>query len=200
MKRKSLITFNIIFIVALLSGCGKTENTNINPISLEFHLDQDIGADMAELDYVSDDIVIFHGYFGMFVYDLNSLEITSSLDLKPINCNATQGDNYCDVSVSMDGNIVQLHEMSSDNMFVYNVINHTLEKTAYKPMKDSFGSQFVSIEEVIDSTMLGNHSHSAVLLDSGEYGYLYAHDGTIGSLTYVQGDMVYNIFDKLEQD
>lgn len=123
------------------------------------------------------------------------MKLSRSLDLKPLNCHQTQGDNYCDVSVSMDGNTVQLHPMSSENMFVYTISDNTLKETTHMRMEKPFGSQFVSIEEVINSTKLGNHSHHAILFDTGEHGYLHAEDGTIGTLSYVRGDKVFRLFD-----
>ena len=173
------------------------QKTTLKPTAPELSLEQTVGVDMVQLDYASDDIVIFHDYFGMFVYNLNSLQIVRSLDLKPLNCHQTQGDNYCDVSVSLDGNTVQLHPMSSENMYVYTVSDNTLKETTYMQMENPFRSQFVSIEEVIDSTKLGNHSHSAVLFVTGDYGYLHSEDGTIGTLSYVRGDMVFTLFDKV---
>lgn len=177
-------------------GSNDTEQSNIVPTTQELSLEQIVGVDMVQLDYASDDIVIFHDYFGMFAYDLNSLQIVRSLDLKPLNCHQTQGDNYCDVSVSLDGNTVQLHPMSSNNMYVYTVSDNTLKETTYKPMEHSFRSRFVPIEKVINSTKLGNHSHHAVLFNTGEYGYLHSEDGTIGTLSYVRGDMKYILFEK----
>jgi len=173
----------------------KVYTVTLEPTSPEWSPEQIVGVDMAELDFASDDIVIFHDYFGLFVYNLNSLKIIRSLDLKPLNCHQTQGDNYCDVSVSMDGNTVQLHPMSSKNMYVYKVSSHILQETIYKPMADSFRSQFVPIEEVIDSTILGNYSHNAVRFGTGEYGYLHTYDGTLGTLSYVRGDMMFSLFD-----
>lgn len=170
------------------------------PTSPKVSPEQIVGTDMAELDYASDDIVIFHGYFGLFVYDLNSLQIIRSLDLKPLNCHQTQGDNYCDVSVSMDGNTVQLHPMSSKNMYIYTVSSHTLQETTYKPMENPFRSQFVSTEKVINSTLLGTYSYNAVRFDRGEFGYLRSDDQTLGTLSYVREDMIYTIFDKSENN
>ena len=172
-----------------------SRQTTLEPTAAEFSIEQTVSVDMVELDYASNDIVIFHDYFGLFVYDLNSLQIIRSLDLKPLNCHQTQGDNYCDVSVSIDGNTVQLHPMSSENMFVYTISDNTLQDTAYMQMENSFKSQFVPIEEVINSTRLGNYSHHAVHFDTAEYGYLHTEDGTIGTLSYVRGDMVFKLFD-----
>jgi beta-lactamase regulating signal transducer with metallopeptidase domain len=171
-----------------------SEATKSEPTSLKLSLEQEVGVDMAELDYASDDIVIFHGYFGLFVYDLNINKIVRILDLNPIGCTATQGDNYCEVIVSADGNTVQLHPMSSKNMYVYTVLDNTLQETAYERMENRF-TDFVDIVDVVDYQKASNCSHTAVKFDSGEYGYLHTTDFTLGTLTYVcGGDMLYQLF------
>jgi len=177
-----------------------SQQTALEPIPPGWSPEQSLGADMASLDYASDDIVIFHGYFGLFVYDLDSLHIIRSLDLKPIKCNATQGDDYCEVSVSMDGNTVQLHRMSSKNMYVYTVSSNTLQEMPYERMSNQFGSGFVPIEDVADSKQLGLYSHNAIKFDTGEYGYLHSSDWTLGTFTYVRGDMIYRLFDTNESE
>lgn len=171
-----------------------SEKTNLEPASPELSSDQVIGADMAELDYASDDIVIFHGYFGLFVYDLNSNKMIRSLDLNQIGCAATQGDNYCEVTVSADGNTVQLHPMSSKNMYVYTVSDNTLQKTDYKRMENRF-TGFVDTVDIVGYQKAGSYSHTAVRFDTGEYGYLHTADWTLGTLTYVRGgDISYRLF------
>lgn len=192
-----LFVFTILIIIAIGFGLiGNRKTATFEPTAPELSFEQIVGADMVELDYASNEILIFHGYFGLFVYDLNSLQIIRSLDLKTINCHQTQGDSYCEVSVSMDGNTVQLHPMNNENMFVYTVSDNTLQEITYKQMDNPFGSQFVFIGEVIDSTKLGNHSYHAIQFDTGEYGYLYSENGTIGSLLYVRGDMKYHLFEQ----
>ncbi len=179
----------------LAASGSEPASSELQPASPAISLEQEAGADMAELDYASDNIVIFHGYFGLFVYHLDSNKIVRSLDLKPIGCNATQGDSYCEATVSPDGNTVQLHPMNSKDMYVYTVSDNTLQKTAYKRMENRF-ADFVDITDVIDLQEAGSCSHSAVKFDTGEYGYLRTSDWTVGTLTYVRGgDTVYRLFD-----
>jgi hypothetical protein len=168
------------------------DNINIEPTIPQWYLDQITGADMADIDYASKDIVIFHGYFGLFVYDLNNSKIIRSLDLKSINCSATQGDSFCEVEISNDGNIVQLHAMDNKKMYVYSVPDNTLHEMNYSKMKDSFQSHLVDINEAIGKRN-GDLSIYAVKLESGEYGYLFG-DGTLGTLEYVCGDKRYSLF------
>lgn len=172
------------------------QQTSLEPITAKWSPQQKVDAvGMAELDYASEDIVIFHGYFGLFVYDLKSHEIIRSLDLGPLNCTAIQGDDYCDVSVSKDGNTVRLHRMSSNNMYVYTVSSNTLRETPYERISDRFGSSFISIADVVDSNQLGLYSYNAVKFDTGEFAYLHTSDWTLGTFTYVRGDKIYKLFD-----
>jgi hypothetical protein len=157
--------------------------------------DQNIGADMASLDYASDDTVIFHGYFGLFVYDLKSKKIMRSVALAPIGCDNTQGDNCCIVSVSKDGNTVQLHPVSSKSMYVYTVSDNTLQKTAYVKIQNPF-ADFVETANAVGHEKANCSSDRAVKFSNGEYGYLNAKDWLIRNLVYVRGELVYKVFDK----
>ena len=194
---------NIYSIKSIGTGGGgqgltpyASQQTSLEPVTVKWSPDQRIDAvGMAELDYASNDIVIFHGYFGLFVYDLNSHQIIRSLDLKPLNCTAIQGDDYCDVTVRTNGNTVQLHRMSSNNMYVYTVSDNTLQEMPYERMRNQFGSNFVPIEDVVNSKQLGLYSYNAVKFGTGEYGYLHTSDWTLGTFTYVRGDMIYRLFD-----
>lgn len=171
-----------------------TGRTLPEPTPPDLSPELNLGADMTELDYASDDIVIFHGYYGLFVYDLNSRKIVRSIDLKPIGCSATQGDDYCDVTVSTDGKTVQLHPMSSKNMYVYSVPDNTLVETDFERMENRF-AEFIDTVDIVGLERMGLHSHSTVKFESGGYGYLRASDWKLGTLTYVRDDKVYKLFD-----
>ncbi|WP_312092298.1 M56 family metallopeptidase [Aminipila sp.] len=189
----------IALVAALVIGAGlllnPVQKEKLEPMAANWSSEQSLGADMAVLDYASEDKVIFHGYFGLYVYDLEQLNIIRSLDLQAIGCGATQGVDYCEVSVSMDGDIVQLHPMSSQSMYIYRVSANQLIKTSYKPMKNSFLSKMVSVEEAV-SEERGNYAYDAVKFAAGEYGVLYTSDWTLSTLTYIRGkDMLYALFD-----
>lgn len=88
------------------------------------------GADGPHLDYAggmgTDLRIIFHDYFGLIVYDLFNREIVQSLDLASIGCDMTQGDDYCQVVVSADGETVWLHPVSKRYMYRYEVEENLL--------------------------------------------------------------------------
>ena len=183
--------------LALAANGAGEKNDDAVPVRLsvpELLPGQQLGTDMTQLDYASDDIVIFHDYYGMFVYDLEQQKIVRSLDLGPIGCNFTQGDNHCIVSVSRDGSTVRLHPMSSESMYVWSVRENTLAKTAYEPMEESF-SDFVDTTGVKDHNEAGKCSRAAVKFDNGDYGYLYTTGWTLDTLYYIRGDRIYKLFD-----
>lgn len=71
-----------------------------------------LGADGAILDYADEETVVFHGYFGLYVYSVSAREIIGAVDLQALGCGDTQGDSACQVLVSQDGNKVYFYPMS----------------------------------------------------------------------------------------
>lgn len=153
-----------------------------------------LGVSVPVLDYASEEIIIFHGHFGLFVYDLNTQKIIQSLDLEPLECQYTQGSNVCMVSVSRDGEKIQLHPMESEKMYEYEVSSNQLREVPYKEMENPF--EMVSIEEAVVTDDLGKLSDKAVKFENGDYGYLHSYDWTLGTLSYVRSDMMYALFEE----
>ena len=95
-----------------------------------YQLTDSIGADEPQICYEDEKRMIFSGYFGLFVYDRKNCSIVQSLNLKAIGCDSTQGDAYCEIQASADGNTVYLHPyMDKGNMYVYNIKDNTIQKT-----------------------------------------------------------------------
>ena len=90
------------------------------------------GADGPTLDFAGnlgaggESIIIFHDYFGLIVYDLTNRKVVRSLDLEPIGCHMTQGDDVCQVAVSADGTTVWLHPRSKAYMYQYEIQENLL--------------------------------------------------------------------------
>lgn len=166
-------------------------------------LGANLGADGVILDYADGEIAIFHGYFGLFVYDLNIQKFVRAVDLEAIGCNYTQGDNYCEVSVSEEGTTVYLHPLSERDMYVFDIPSGKLYKTAHNldgitlfdDLEDNYdlagsGNGFYSIQKVVFKTN-----------DLTYYGYLYAGgEATIRDLTYVEDDMVFSLFKSFDNE
>lgn len=185
----------VVFITVFSIGLATNQaNSSIPVSSPQISHGQNLGVDMVQLDYASDHTVIFHDYFGLFVYDLDAQKIVRSMDLKSIGCSMTQGDDACEVLISADGNTVQLRPMSSKKMYVYSVSENTLKELDYAKMEDRFAN-FVDITEAVGAEKAGSHSYYAVRFGSNEYGFLQTTDWTVDTLTYIRNDKAYQLFD-----
>ena len=195
MKKRFILLSFIIAIGILLVGCNnsKDENIYVDFKKAEISSEQPIGADMVNLDYASDDIIVFHDYFGLFIYSINEGKIISSIDLEDIDCNKTQGDESCEVSVSNDGKIVQLHNISSEYMYVYSVEEQTLMKIDYISLNNSF--KLVKTKDIINQTE-SLYSYGAVKFQDGDFGYLALKGNTINSLEYIRGNKRIKVFNE----
>lgn len=91
-------------------------------------LTQSTGADGALLYYADEKRIIFGGYFGLYVYDTVNQKMLRSVDLDAIGCSHTQGDEYCEILASKDGQKVYLHPIHMTDMYVYDVEKNSLEK------------------------------------------------------------------------
>lgn len=108
------------------------EMENTIPVkTAEIKLSDITGADGAMLYYADEDSIIFGGCFGLFVYDTKNRKMLRNIDLKEMGCDATQGDDYCQIEVSEDGAAVYMHRNSSEEMYVYDVADNTVSKTKY---------------------------------------------------------------------
>lgn len=137
--------------------------------------DTSLGADGAELHYADDNLIIFHGYFGLFVYSIPNRTYIGCVDLKSIDCSATQGDEYCEVFVKEDGSEVYLHPVNLDDMYVYDVKVNQLTKQPFK------------IEGI-------------PMADPPSEGRIpWPSDGTLDKLYYVDRNNTIKLFDKLEK-
>ncbi len=139
------------------------------PIDIEItipmlYADMDWGADGAILDYVDESKVIFHGYFGLFVYDREKQALVGAVDLEPIGCHYTQGDEACEVFVEADGSKVYLSSLTSNMMYVYDVAAMTL-------VMEPYDASCLKIQEQVPR-------------DGSE---LVSEDGTLGQLKFVTG-------------
>ncbi len=146
------------------------------------------GADAPKLDYVDNNTLIFHGNFGLFVYDRSGGRgFTGAIDLNVIGCGATQGDAYCEVKVSKDGRMVYLHPLNIEDMYVYDVLGNTLAMTKYNAAQVEMFDKLVATRECIDSKYFnGEVSEFCVQDQDGEYLYLECRgDGLVNDLYLV---------------
>lgn len=108
--------------------CGQSKNAIISysrakNIAINAVLEKDVGVNMVELDYVSEKYLIFHDYYGLFIYNLVDSEIYRTLNLGYYDMGYINGDNVCEVYVSND--YVYLH--NNNEIFRYDIYNNLMK-------------------------------------------------------------------------
>ena len=156
-----------------------TEKEKIVGQKPTINLDDYPGADGTHLYYADENKIIFADYYGLFVYDTENHKYIQSVDLKPIGCDKTQGDDACEIAVNKDGTKVYLHVMSDkENMYEYAVENNTFvkkkyaldENDLYKDIIDDSGS-----EQANFTTSTGKENSYYIVngySNLGEFGYI----------------------------
>lgn len=164
------------------------------PADLQAGLARGIGSDAPDLVYASDDMIMINAGFGLLIYDLEQEAVIASLDLPSIGCDYFQGDAACEILVSRDGSLIQLHPASSDTMFRFDLKDLTLYgEIPYLKMEDHFKTQLIfDVPETIPSTEWT--SIRSVRFEDGTYGYLKVPDGKLDQIVYVRGAKVQRLF------
>ena len=98
----------------------KAVNVDINNELLE----DSVGVGMSELDYASQKYVIFHDYYGLFVYDIENRLIYRALDLKYYDMDSTNGDQTC--NIYFDNNYIYLS--NGNKTMRYNIHKNTIKR------------------------------------------------------------------------
>ncbi|MDD6291150.1 MAG: M56 family metallopeptidase [Lachnospiraceae bacterium] len=131
------------------------------------------GADSASLDFINGSRVIFHDYYGLFVYDFEKQQMIASLDLATIGCDKTQGDEFCEVTVDEAGEEIYLHVMGSPDMLVFTPDKETLEKRLYSMEGISVFGGLVDIMEYLqpDNTIFRT-AYGGLLKDKNDTFYV----------------------------
>lgn len=136
------------------------------------------GADGSAMYYADESMFIFGGYYGLFVYDVTKSQIIRSVDLAPIGCNDTQGDNACEIVATEDGSKILLSPVSSNMMYVYSVADNQMwmepyNLDGYDLYRDKYSNQ------------VGFDGKHAPYEKDGEIKfYCLVNDTTIGELGY----------------
>lgn len=143
------------------------------------------GADGPFLDYADEKILVFHDYYGLFLYDWQQSEMIGEVGLEAIGCQYTQGDSTCDVIVEKGGGTVYLHPLDSDDMYVYRTEAKTLTKKPYSAdiLKKRQKMQLTGEEAQPDPTVF--RTLQCAVLENGVCLYLESGSGLVQDLFYV---------------
>ncbi len=151
-----------------------------------------IGSDGTSLDYGDNEKLIFHDYYGLFVYSLRENKMKASVSLKDIGCGYTQGDRACELFATKNGTEIYMHPMDQDYMFCYNTEKDQLVKEDYSA--ESFSElekqgfyMLKDINDCIDPNDAAFRSRYCATLKGGNFLYLESESGMAQDLCYVIG-------------
>jgi hypothetical protein len=180
----------ILFVsICFLAACGRASQAD-SEIAVK-NLSKDTGVGIGGfIDYADDDVLVFHGEFGLFVYDLKAEKITFSADLeKAIGTTNIQGSETggAVIRVSADGSTVQLYNSDDPDVTYYiDTADGTYSVGKYKELEDYFEYGAFNGYEYIQ-------------FDDGTKGELSCNVespvGTVGNLRYLRGDREWRLFE-----
>lgn len=204
MGKRRICILACIWIAFFVSACAgdniKNDNASGEKIEVQeakVSRGQTLGADMAEIYYGSEEEIVFHGSFGLFVYSLEEEKIIRSVDVGEIGCSYTQGDFACCVEVNSEGTEVRMHSISEDYMYVYDVENNILNKREYEPMEEKI-QMIKTPDSVKKNDGSTSHSFLSIQYENGDLGYLVCDGRELKNLKFIKGDKSYTIFENLE--
>lgn len=169
-------------------------NTDVQPASIAVWpavITDQMVCDMAGpiLDYADKDILIFHHYFGLFVYDISQNRLDSSVDLKELGCLNEQEELDCEVFVSGDGDVVYLHPANAEDMYVYDVHSKVLVlEDFHREFFEHNWDVFVPLKPIsdcIDPDYTVWRSAYCVALKGGGFLYLECGSGMVKDLYFI---------------
>lgn len=153
---------------------------NNQPVDISEFGNLSIGATMPEVDYASEKRIIFHSYFGLFVYDMDNERIYRSIDLKTIDSNYMQGSTHTEVSVSKDGKTVYIDNIGDgydEFMYEYDVEKNKLTETKVKEISDRYLTG--NITDKISIEKAGWVSTAYGQINEDIYAYLLLEEGSL---------------------
>lgn len=141
------------------------------------------------LDYADEDILIFHHYFGLFVYDVSQNRLDSSVNLRALGCLNEQDGLDCDVFVSGGGDVVYIHPADTGEMYVYDVLSRRLVLEDFDRLSFEHNTDlFLQLKPTRDYAVPDYtvwRSRDCVTLTGGSYFYLECGSGMVEDLYYI---------------
>lgn len=179
----------------------KQKNQEIPMREAEVIGGQNLVLGMPNLDYVSDEILILHSYFGIFIHSFKENKMIRTIDLRPLECALFDGDKETILKVSNDGKTIQFSSKSmretEKTMYVYDLNTDKLTLVDYKEMENPYIT--TPIREWNENAD-NKYSSESIKLANGEYGYLFCKDGRLANVAYMVGDETNYIFEYLMED
>lgn len=143
----------------------------------------------ATLSYADEHIAIFHGYYGLYVYDMQQEQILRSIDLQKLGFYDAEGKCMADIWANEKGNLIYIQKQGSRELFLYDIVQNqmTLEKDSVQSKVDVF-EHLRLLSECVEPDYTTARSEYCVPMSDGSYLYLVTGSGMIEDLAMVKED------------
>lgn len=202
MKKYLLGCLSVVFCLSIfLSGCGKNENSKkqttaesaVDVLTSKEEIKTFVSStvkkqtsEFPQLDYASDQRIMFHDNQGFFVFDLSKQKITQAVDLKKTGIFSQKSSGDGKIEVASDGSLVHFYQRNgkkTEKNYYFHIANKTITTKKAKMnkvyqgdfLKDDhktsfFGVSFEKIKKTLeadglnDSNVLVQNDHVLVYL------------------------------------
>lgn len=141
----------------------------------------------ATLSYADEHIAIFHGYYGLYVYDMQQEQILRSIDLQKLGMYDAEGNCKADIWANEKGNLIYIQKEGSRELFLYDIEQNqmTLEKDSVQSKVDVF-EHLRLLSECVGPDYTTARSEYCVPMSDGSYLYVLTGSGMIEDLALVK--------------
>lgn len=137
MKRINIIVAAILLII--MSGCSIPEDKGIikyysDTSTLDEYIDKsdNIGASFPNVYCVGDKYIVLASYFGMYLIDIEKIQVINYVDIRKYGCAYFQGDIITEVVIDANENNVYFYNSENgnfaDKIYNFNIKNQTVEE------------------------------------------------------------------------
>lgn len=191
-KRRGALALCAVIVIAGILGTAITYDRAAGAVDTSRFRTMNTGVAEPDIDYASGTRVVFHGYFGLFVYDTAGHgQLYRSIDLQKIDSAHIQGSTYTQVTVTKDGKTVyidNLGEGADDVMYRYDIDADRLSTVKVQKIADPYVPGDIA-DKAADINLMqeGEGAPSATYgqIDEKTYAYLWDTDDIVRDLKLI---------------
>lgn len=214
-KKNGVLLCSVVCIALLLVGFAHHDTTNTTvpeqPVQIPAQIQEPIpndslsmlermltspfGTDLPHIDYAGNELLLFHDYWGLAVYDRRTSSIARVADTASLGMNRMQGDRYTQVTMSSDLNTIYLENIpnSDGTVWMYQIQEDQFLPaltTEYTPAHCRTGHEAEQAGAVLGITPNGGQSNLALTPDGHLFYLELPEEGsqTIGQLSLTEID------------
>lgn len=156
-----------------------------------------LGLYSPKLDYADENIVVFHAYFGLFIYEMETEQIIDSINLDSFPYYKEYPNTDDQICVSANGEYIYLPMLQDDCIYIYDI---SKKEFAKEKQKEDGVTKLIDTwsRDDISDIEKSNMSEKSILFDDNTYGSLKVTGDNINDVYYIRNDKKYKLFENTE--